>query len=39
MKDALKYDHLNGPENPIECPDVKEIEKYVEPKSLIPQRR
>lgn len=37
MKDALKYDHLNGPETPIECPDVKEIEEIV-PIEYIPKR-
>ncbi|MCQ2287419.1 MAG: hypothetical protein MJZ76_11195, partial [Bacteroidales bacterium] len=32
-----KYDHFDGPYSPIECPDVKEIEKYV-PSNLIPRK-
>lgn len=30
-----RYDHFDGPYSPIECPSVKEIEKYV-PRDLIP---
>lgn len=30
-----RYDHFDGPYSLIECPDVKEIEKYV-PRDLIP---